>query len=369
MDTMLLSYRKAPWHILPRTIMRLEGGEAKMKNRCLSGAIACVGAVIGAGFASGREIVTFFTQYGVHSWWLVLLSALMMTALCVICMRSAAVCQTECWCELYQQEPGWVGRVSKACATLLMAVTGGAMSSAAGHMVALVWANEWAYPIGVVGTLLAAWALGFRSLRPLSWISGVLTALFLIAIVAVLSKDPPQTTLSLIKEPNAGELAWAAVRAVAYAAMNLTLGIGVVCRCSRRSRRDISRLSVAFGLMLIALLFLSNYLYAKHPELMNEAFPLVRLMALFGRGGFLVSVVMMYLAIFTSLVAVLYAVRGAVETHITSPYTRALLTMGLPLAISCVGFSDIVDGLYAPAGMICLAAVFGPLVCNRLRQK
>ncbi len=332
-----------------------------MKNRCLSGAIACVGAVIGAGFASGREIVTFFTQYGIHSWWLVLLSALVMMALCMLGMHSAAVYQTVCWCELYQREPSWLGRTSKICATLLMAVTGGAMISAAGHMVVLVWANEWAYPIGVVGTLLVAWALGFGSLKPLSWISGALTALFLIAILAILSKDPPQTSVSLIGEPDVGELVWAALRAVAYAAMNLTLGIGVVCRCSRRSRRDMSRLSVVFGMLLIALLFLSNYLYAKHPELMNEAFPIVTLMALFGREGFLMSVVMMYLAILTTLVAVLYAIRGAVETHVRSPYLRALLTMGLPLVISCVGFSGIVDSLYAPAGLICLITVFGPL--------
>lgn len=339
-----------------------------MKKRCLSGAIACVGAVIGAGFASGREIVTFFTRYGVHSWWLVLLSALVMMALCMLCMRTASVCRTVCWCELYDDRPGWVGRVSKLCATLLMAVTGGAMVSAAGHMIALIWPSEWAYPIGVVGTLLAAWALGFGSLRPLSWISGALTALFLIAIIAVLAKDPPQASVSMPDSPSAGALVWAAVRAVAYAAMNLTLGIGVVCRCSRRSRRDGSRLAAVFGLLLIALLFVSNYLYAKHPELTNEAFPIVRLMALFGRSGFLMSVVMMYLAIFTTLVAVLYAIRGAAEAHVRSPHLRALLTMGLPLAISCVGFSGIVDGLYAPAGLICLAAVFGPLAAKLQKQ-
>lgn len=60
-----------------------------MKDRCAGGAIACVGAVIGAGFASGREVVTFFSRYGAHSWWLILLSALVMMLLCAISMREA----------------------------------------------------------------------------------------------------------------------------------------------------------------------------------------------------------------------------------------------------------------------------------------
>ena len=47
----------------------------RVKHRCLEGALACVGAVIGAGFASGREVVSFFSRYGVHGWWLIGLSA------------------------------------------------------------------------------------------------------------------------------------------------------------------------------------------------------------------------------------------------------------------------------------------------------
>ncbi len=38
--------------------------------------LACVGAVIGAGFVSGREIYSFFTRYGEASWGLILLLSL-----------------------------------------------------------------------------------------------------------------------------------------------------------------------------------------------------------------------------------------------------------------------------------------------------
>lgn len=336
-----------------------------MRNRNFSSAVACVGAVIGAGFASGREIVAFFTRYGAHSWWLILLSAAVMVGLCVLLQRAAAKGTSGCWCELYANRPRWMRCGAQACAVLLMAVTGGAMVSASGHMVALLWPGQWAYPIGVVGTVIAAWVLGFASLRPLSWLSGALTALFLAATLAVLSRDAPIAHAALVQPLAVGDLIWAGVRAVAYAAMNLTLAIGVVCRCSRCSSRGICRTALCFGLMLVAMLFVSNYLYLKHPELLSEAFPIVRLMSLFGRAGFVMSVSMLYLAIFTTLTAVIYALRNVVEKHVRGTSMRALVTMGLPLSVSLIGFEGIVDGLYAPAGLICLVLVFVPLALGK----
>lgn len=46
------------------------------KNGGAAGMAACLGAIVGAGFASGREVVAFFTRYGVHARWLIPLSAM-----------------------------------------------------------------------------------------------------------------------------------------------------------------------------------------------------------------------------------------------------------------------------------------------------
>ena len=333
-----------------------------MKNRCAEGALACVGAVIGAGFASGREIISFFTRYGIHAWWLILVSAVAMMLLCVLVLRRAAASGATRWCGLYSCSAPRARAGAWLCATLLMAVTGGAMISASGHMVALLWASDWAYPVGAVGSMVLAWLMGRGSIRPLSVVSGALTVLFALVMLAVLSQDARPQAVSLLPAPGAGQLAWAGVRAVAYAAMNVTLAIGVVCKCARGTSRALCRLSATFGLVLVGLLFVSNYLYLKHPELFNEAFPIVRLMQLFGREGFVISVALLYLAVFTTLTAILYALRGAVEERVKSPRYMRLIALGLPLSISLVGFSGIVDGLYAPAGLLCLALVFWPLM-------
>ncbi len=141
--------------------------------------------------------------------------------------------------------------------------------------------------------------------------------------------------------------------------------MGGGCRCAGRTPGETRRLSAGLGAALAALLLISNALYARHPELLSDAFPVVRVLSRFGRIGFVASVSLLYLAVFTSLIAVLYAMRGAAERRVRSPYGRAALTLLPPLAVSCVGFEGIVDGLYAPAGLLCLVAVYVPLMRRR----
>lgn len=57
------------------------------------------------------------------------------------------------------------------------------MISASGWLAMLLWASEWAYPIGAVGTLLTAWMVGRRGLRALGWISGLLMAALVAALL------------------------------------------------------------------------------------------------------------------------------------------------------------------------------------------
>ena len=128
-------------------------------NNGRSKVVTCAGAVIGAGFASGREVVAFFTRYGVHAWWLIMLSALTMTGLCVLCMHAAC----ENGLDWTNSVPG--GRLAQICPLMLMQITAGAMVSAAGHMVALLWSHPQAYMLGALGTLLMAWRMGHGESR------------------------------------------------------------------------------------------------------------------------------------------------------------------------------------------------------------
>lgn len=325
--------------------------------------LACVGAVIGAGFVSGREIYSFFTRYGEASWGLILLSAAAMVFLCTLCMRRAQQESAGCWCGLKCFSGTKRGALARGCVAALMLAAGGAMVSAAGHLVQLLWPSEWAYSMGALGTLVLAWLLGFRGVGPLSAVSGFLTVFF-IGVMLTLLRQPGAGESAVRAQAAPGSLLWGAVRAVCYGSMNMAVAIGVVCRAEKSESgcRCCDRRALLTGLVLTGLLFGANALYLRHPGLQQEAFPIVRLFRSFRRTGYVLCVTLLYLAVLTTLTAVLYALRGDLDGRGVKPPLSAALTMGLPLAVSSVGFAGIVDGLYTPVGLGCLGLVFLPML-------
>ena len=334
-----------------------------MTKSRLKGVLACTGAVIGAGFASGREIVSFFSRYGVHAWWLLGISSAVMGLLCLLVLRRIPASEED-WCSLFAGEPHWLQMTVRFCSLGLMIVTGGAMISAGGHMIAMVWNHPWAYAVGAVGTLAAAWRTGMGKINRLSWLSAGLTAFFLGTAAAVWYFVPVSRTVQLPQAESASALWHAAADAVGYAAMNLTLAIGIINRSRQAEKKENVRMGICFGTLMLLLLAAGNALFDRFPDCQTSAFPMVWLLRQLGKAGYLTGAALLYLAILTTLTAVLYTIRTALGPVIGNPKLTACCTLGVPLAVSGIGFSGIVDSLYAPAGLACLLLIFVPLMCR-----
>ena len=86
--------------------------------------------------------------------------------------------------------------------------------------------------MGAAGTLILAWMLGFRGVGPLSAVSGFLTVFF-IGVMLVLLRRPGMGKSIVQEQTPPGGLIFAAIRAVAYGSMNMTVAIGVTCRAEK----------------------------------------------------------------------------------------------------------------------------------------
>ena len=331
-----------------------------------SQALVFIGAVIGAGFASGREVYTFFTQYGRWSWLFILLSSAIMAMLCFLCLRKAKDCHAGHWCSLYgEKQPA--GQWAKISLLFLDAVMGGAMISAAGHITALVVPLNGAYLLGASGTIALAFFLGSINTGPMTFLSGMLAAVHVFAAFAVLVFDRGELPAIQPVHPGFDGLLMGALASVAYASLNLALAIGIICRCSGNSCRMSCRSAVLFGLWMTGLLFISNYLFLQHPELNGATFPMVSLLSRFGAAGHVLSIAVMYLAILTTLSAVLYALRSGLEQYMPRK-AAAAAAVAVPALLASAGFEGIVGRWYTPAGLLCLGLVFLPMAkaCRKI---
>lgn len=314
--------------------------------------------------------MVFFAQYGAFSWVLILLAAGVMTTICAVVMGKIAKCQSRSWCALYEGHGALLKGLGEGCLFLLMAVTGGAMVSAAGELIALLLPIHSAYAIGMGLSLLVAFWVSQRSFRPLAVLSAILSCGILAAYFWILSVEQiPQDIVSMNAPLTVGRGVKAGISALAYGGMNMAVALGVVCECAEEKPRRQCRTAVLFGLILTALLFVSNYLFLRHEELQNVAFPIVPLLAGLGREGFLISVGVLYLAVVTTLIAILCALKNMAVSHLSKPLWRNGLTLLVPLLFALIGFEQIVEKVYAPMGLCCLLLLFGPILVERLKKQ
>ena len=302
------------------------------KKEIANGVAACVGAVVGAGFASGREIMAFFSRFGAYSWAGVVIAALVMGFLCLYIMRFAAASLREI-CE------SRMGRWAKAGETLfalLLVFTAASMLCAAGELAALTMPAHHAYEISLIGTLGMGTLLIRRDLKAL-FMAGKLLFLLLVAafvLCCFVTGEPIESTFTLK----------ALTGPVAYGAMNIALCVPILCEVGKGKKLvECKRIALFTGVTLFALLALANAALKNQAALVNEPLPVVQLLRAFGLFGFYLCAVVMYLAVFTTLLSCL---RGLYQL---SPWLCIA-----PLAAAFIGFERIVGGAYPLLGYACV---------------
>ena len=190
-------------------------------------ALALLGGVIGAGFASGREIVRFFAAHGAMGFIAVAFALAALLALfALLPIRLAAEGQTGLSGLCRARFGARVGRVCGALFFLLSAVTGGAMLAACAELSALVWPIRHAYALGfAVTAVLAALLCAFET-RGLAVVGGALCGILPILLIRLLLLPPGEACFLPEGPPDA--VLRAALDGTLYAALNAAMMAGAL---------------------------------------------------------------------------------------------------------------------------------------------
>ncbi len=293
-----------------------------------------LGAVVGAGLASGREIASFFGRYGAWGY-----AGAALAAATLYLLGGAEL------------PPAWRGRwperLWRVLTSLLLVVTGGAMLAGAGEVAALTVPLHGAYWLGMAATLLLAWLLARYTVAGLAWVSrAMLTVLGGLILLGMTL--PPMRAAALTE----ASVPSALLRGVTYGGFNAALMRPVMEGAQGMSYKTRRRcLLMACG-MAGALLLAGQTVLMRHPALLGEAMPFVRLMAQLGRAGYVLGAAALYLAILSTLTVCIRSLGGGVI-----PLAGIILT-------ALLGFSGVVDAAYpllggACAAMLALAALSG----------
>ena len=312
-----------------------------MERQAIISALAAVGAVVGAGFASGREIDSFFSRYGAWSWLGVAAAAAVTGGIALGVMRRPGQGgMPEGW------RGRWPGRLWQGMFGALLFFTGGAMLAGAGEIAALMLPLQGAYLLGLMGTAALTVLLAWQGTVGAGRAGRVLVALLMTLAAAGLML--PARSAALIGQ--AGSPWESLLRGASYAGFNMALAAPGLAAASpsmtRRARRQCALLLAA---ILGALLAGGNGLLLRHSALRGEAMPFIHLMAAYGRAGYALGGTAMYLAVLTTACA---SLRG-LWTLGAGRRWRMMATAGM-LLCAAVGFTGVVGKAYPLLGAGCL---------------
>lgn len=327
-----------------------------------------VGTVVGAGFATGQEILTFFTHFGLSGIYGVLLATVLLAVLGSMILRLGYRLRAESHLPIVEEVTGpTIGRFVDWVITFFL--FGGAAIMMAGS--GAVFAEHW-HLNRFLGTLVMAVLAGGTVLMGLRGVVASISAVapILIAMVLVVA-----TGSILVNGISPADLAWnrpdqAAttywpVSAFLYVSYNLLLSIAVLGPVGREADNEqtlhAGGLIGGFALGLGAL-FINLAVLAGLPQSAAYEVPMLHLARQFPEWLQTAYSVVLWAEVYTTAVASLFGLVVRL-THAESPRYTSLVAgiTALALVAAQFGFSNLVGFLFPAVGWIGLLVVGGLL--------
>ena len=310
-------------------------------------ALALVSGAVGAGFASGREILRFFAAHGAASGAAVV-SALLALAFCFLrlpaCLAAFGCASLGELCRARLGRP--MGRLCSVLFFLLFAVTGGAMLAACAELAALILPVRHAYAAGMIISLLIAVPLARRGLSGLAPLGALLCVFLPVLMLRLLALPAGEARFLPAMAPDLP------VRAVldgaAYGALNAAMLAGALPLLLGLSPAGRRRAVIAFSLLFGALLCLGVAVCLRHmPAILHQPLPFVYISRPLGKSGYYLVACCLYTASLSTLLTMLAGLRRMLGSRLS-------LAPALPcLFFALFGFGPIVQIGYPVLGALC----------------
>lgn len=327
--------------------------------RALSVAMLIVGTIIGAGFASGREVVAFFGA--VPNMFIALIAGVLVFGCSVLFL--------------------FVGR--RAAKQDIGEVNGVVFGKARPFADVFMLFNS----MTVLGAMLAAsdsLAAEFIDIRPLaSIILGIICAFVSIkglsgvikanaVLVPIMVGFLTVTTFSAIDFPFKTQSSHInVVSIILYVSMNMILGGSVLTTVHRLSPREIILSSAIAAIIIAALLMcIMGALQSCHAA--HADMPMLLIALKNGRVSYFIALPVIAASIFTTMLSAFKSVYDYLLGFFKHKIISAGAVLALGLSVGALGFSSVVDTLYpviGGIGMLYLLCNAWFLVRTRVKRK
>lgn len=326
-----------------------------------------IGTIIGAGFASGQEILRFFSLFGAAGAWGILLAALLFGLFGVrILVVGSRVGASSHWPLLRAVAGDRLGRVLDGLVSFFLFGSLTTMTAAAGAALHETWRlpaplGSLAMASATAGTVLAGLTGVFKAI---SRVSPLLIAATVALAAATLWRRVPGGAPPAAPDPTVAPVVpWWPLAAILYVSFNL---VGAVAVLAPLGGSGVPRRSLVAGAVLgaaglgLAAASIQMALVTDLGVLQHAEVPMLRVAAGVGPGVADAYSAVLLLEVYTTAVASLFGLAARLRGVFPGGYAPAALAgAGAALFASRLGFVSLVATLYPLVG----AAGLALLVC------
>lgn len=337
-----------------------------MSSRWLSLQVACVyiGTVVGAGFASGREIYEFFSKYGVIAYAAIVLVTVLFAWLGYRLMALGAALHANSFRDVNAHMFGpRLRRVMDIVLLVMLFGTTVAMLAGTGELFRERLGQP--FTIGVVAAIvitLCTLMFGMNGLLKVNSVIVPTLAIFVIYTTVHTWLHTEPTVQSILHPASLstqfGFPVW--ISALLYAAMNTGLSVGVLVPLGGQvqDRKALKRGAImgaaGLGAMLVAVTF---SLFAYMPDVTAYAIPMAFIASHFSPWLSILFIAVLFGEIYSTLIGNVYAITASLASSHRQMLVVSVVLLVLAGVLSHFGFRAIVTYAYTGFGWISLCFI------------
>ncbi|MGO0121977.1 YkvI family membrane protein [Desulfothermobacter acidiphilus] len=317
-----------------------------------------VGTVVGAGFASGQEILQFFTLQGLASFPALLLAALLFFLFGLAIMEAGHRLRAHSYLEVIQWAAGTRGsKYLDGLIAVFLFLTLATMAAGAGALFTeQLGLHPWLGRIALLGLTLVTVLFGLSGVvGSISLIAPLLIAAALLLGLSLTWRHPPHLPeLDLWRTIYRPLLPYGPLLVLVYVAYNLVMAVCVLAPlgAQAKKRRELlwGAAGGAGGLFLGAAAI--NLGLLSFPwEAMRSEVPMIHLAGVLGPGIQKSYALVLLGEVYTTAVASLFGLANRLVHRKESYYQLVTLLVPLAFAVSLLSFVSLVRYLYAAVGL------------------
>jgi uncharacterized membrane protein YkvI len=318
-----------------------------------------VGTVVGAGFSTGKEIVTFFSLNGALGTFGIAISGFLFivvgTKIMIISARIQAYSFIEFNEYLFSKQ---VGKIVNFLIFIIVVCTTSVMLSGAGA----VFHEQLGIPfqVGIIGTLILCYIVILKGLKGIfainSYTVPIMIMFILFVAVSIFGQHPHQLLENFIPYQVSAELSWI-VSPFTYAAFNLMTAQVVLVPLGNEIRDEHILRWGGFlgGLVLFLLLLTNHFTLLAFPETFSHEIPMAEIVKPFGTLIHILFLFVIYGEIFNSVVGNVFGIARQLKGTFGFHYHHAvLIILAVIFLISQAGYGNLVSVLYPLFGYMSL---------------